>query len=260
MPQCARTVSAAVLALTVAGCAGEPALVDVKGACADVYKSQVCTWSKTRGKDVVEAGVVVPIGAIENAPADDKMVWPPVAAANLSVPDSARASGLTQFTMYWEATGHPPGPYLTPHFDFHFYMISAAELAAIDCKDETKPAALPAAYALPDITLPPDMAKMTGVAKMVGLCAPQMGMHSLPAAELASKDPFRGDMVVGYYHGKPIFIEPMVTKAMLMEKKSFDFPIPAIPGLTGAHPTKFHAEYDATQQAYRFVFSGFAAA
>jgi hypothetical protein len=64
-------------------------------------------------------------------------------------------------------------------------------------------------------------------------------------------------MVVGYAHGKSIFIEPMVAKAMLMEKKSFDLVIPQIPGLTGAHPTKFHAEYDATKQEYRMVFSEF---
>jgi hypothetical protein len=50
----------------------------------------------------------------------------------------------------------------------------------------------------------------------------------------------------------------MVTKAMLMEKKSFDLAIPQIPGLAGTHPTKFHAEYDATKQAYRMIFSAFA--
>jgi hypothetical protein len=84
-----------------------------------------------------------------------------------------------------------------------------------------------------------------------------MGMHSLPTAEMESKDAFRGSMVVGYYHGKAIFIEPMLSKTMLMEKKSFDLPVPSIPGLTAAHPTKFHAEYDAAQQSYRFVFSAF---
>ena len=33
---------------------------------------------------------------------------------------------------------------MTPHFDFHFYLISREEIAAIDCKSESKPAALPA--------------------------------------------------------------------------------------------------------------------
>jgi len=64
--------------------------------------------------------------------------------------------------------------------------------------------------------------------------------------------------VIGYYGGKPIFIEPMVTKAMLQERKSFDLPIPTIPGLSGNYPRKFRAEYDEAQQSYRFIFSEFA--
>ena len=48
-------------------------------------------------------------------------------------------------------------------------------------------------------------------------------------------------------------------KDMLMEKKSFDLPIPTIPGLTTSYPRTFHAEYDEKLQSYRFIFSGFAA-
>jgi hypothetical protein len=160
--------------------------------------------------------------------------------------------------MYWEAGGHPPGAFLTPHFDFHFYTIGSAERSAIDCVNLSKPAELPAGYALPDIQLPPHMAEMTGVPVLTGLCVQQMGMHAIPASDVERSEPFRASMVVGYTQGKPIFIEPMVAKAMLMEKKSFDVVIPQIPGLVGAHPTKFHAEYDATEQEYRIVLSGFA--
>lgn len=103
------------------------------------------------------------------------------------------------------------------------------------------------------------MAQMTGVETLVGLCVPKMGMHSLLTTEMESPDTFRGTMVVGYYRGKPIFIEPMITKAMLMEKKSFELAIPDVPGI-GAHPTKFRAEYDAAKASYRFAFSGFTSA
>jgi hypothetical protein len=85
-----------------------------------------------------------------------------------------------------------------------------------------------------------------------------MGMHSLLTSEMESTSLFRGTMVVGYYHGKPIFIEPMITKEMLLEQKNFDLPIPAIPGMVGNHPRAFRAEYDSAQKAYRFVFSDFA--
>ena len=40
-------------------------------------------------------------------------------------------------------------------------------------------------------------------------------------------------MVIGYDKAQPIFIEPMITKAMLEEKAGFDLPIPGIPGMSG---------------------------
>jgi hypothetical protein len=52
----------------------------------------------------------------------------------------------------------------------------------------------------------------------------------------------------------------MISKAMLMKQASFDLPLPNVPGLKGPRPTKFHAEYDGTQRAYRFTLSGFVAA
>jgi hypothetical protein len=250
----------AVVAVVVGGCKqSPPAVVEVNGECADVFHGQVCTWARMQGDSVLAVGVTVPVAAIDSAPAEEgPMAWPPVAAAALQVPESAQQqSGLTHFTMFWEATGHPPAPYLTPHFDFHFYTIPSAERTAIDCADTTKPAALAAGYALPDVTLPPPMAKMIGVSTLVGICVPRMGMHSLLSSELASDTPFRGSLVIGYYAGKPIFVEPMITRAMLDEKHSFDLPIPAIPGMTGNHPGTFHAEYDAQRNVYRFEFSGF---
>jgi hypothetical protein len=146
---------------------------------------------------------------------------------------------------------------MTPHFDFHFYAIPAAEREAIDCADTAKPAALPSGYGLPDIALPPEMADMVGVSTLVGLCVPQMGMHGIVQAEIDRTDAFEGTMVVGYYQGTPIFIEPMISKAMLLRRASFDLPVPAVPGFAGAVPTRFHAEYDAASASYRFVMSGF---
>ncbi len=225
MSHSVRTISAVLVAIAAGGCTSEAPLVEVKGACADVFKAQLCTWAKTKGTKLVEAGAVVPLASIENAPANPPMVWPPAAAAVIDMPEPVRQQGgLTQLTMFWEAGGHPPGAYMTPHFDFHFYTVAASERAAMDCKD---------------------------------LSVPQMGMHALLASEIERKDAMSGSMVIGYYKGKPIFIEPMLSKAMLMRKQSFDLAIPDVPGLSGAHPTKFHAEYDAKQQAYRFTYSAF---
>ncbi len=261
MSRCITGVSLAVLACALSACAAETPVTEVTGECADAYQGQVCTYASVQGTTVIDIGATVPIASIENAPADEVMEsWPPVAVARLNLPESVREqTGLTELTMFWEAAGHPPGPYLTPHFDFHFYTIPPAEVEAIDCADLSKPAALPSTYSLIDIALPPEMAQMTGEATLVGLCVPKMGMHALLSSELESDKVFRGSLVLGYYAGKPIFVEPMLTKEMLMEKKSFELPIPEIPGLSGPHPTRFRAEWDAQQQAYHFLFSGFSA-
>jgi hypothetical protein len=253
-----RATTVLFLAIIAGACARDEAIVDVKGSCADAFKASMCTYAKTKGATLVEAGAVIPMASIENAPASVPMTWPPVADAVANMPDSAlKQSGLTHLTFYWEADGHPPRAFMTPHFDFHFYLVPAAEVAAMDCKDLSKPAALPAAFTLGDIDLPPDMQKMMGVKSLVGLCIPGMGMHSLLTSEFERKDASEGSMVIGYYKGKAIFMEPMISKAMLMKKASFDLPIPDVPGLTSAHPTKFHAEWDAAGNSYRFMFSGF---
>jgi hypothetical protein len=248
-----------VLAVISAGCAKkEVPIVEVRGECADVYKGQICTWAHMQGTTLVDVGATIPVASVENAPNEPDMAWPPVALARLQLPKDAQGpSGMTELTVYWEAAGHPPGPYMTPHFDFHFYTIAPTEQAAIDCKDNAKPATLAAGYSLPDQDLPPDMARMIGVKTLVGICIPGMGMHSLPTAELESKEPFTGDMVIGYYATKPVFIEPMITRALLMEKKAMTFPVPAIPGMTGNRPGSWRADYDSTATSYRFVFSGF---
>lgn len=250
-----------VFATVLGACAKEVPIVEVQGECGTAFAAQVCTWARMQGEKVIDVGALVPLASIENAPKEAAMTWPPVSVATLALPGAVQQeTGLTELTMFWEAMGHPPGPYLTPHFDFHFYMVPPADVAAIDCSDPAKPATLAAAYSLPDVPLPPEMATLTGVPSLVGLCVPTMGMHSLLTAELESKEPFHGSMVIGYYHGKPIFVEPMLTREMLLERRSFDLPVPRIPGASGRYPRTFHAEYDGQQKAYRFVWSGFAAA
>lgn len=238
-------------------CSKETPVVEIRGECGSMFGAEVCTWARMRGDSVIDLGVLVPIAGIESAPKDAEMAWPPKTTAVLALPAAAQQrTGLTHLTIYWEAMGHPPGPYLTPHFDFHFYTISPEQRAAMDCTDLSKPAQLPSGYSLPDVALPPPLATMTGTATLVGLCVPGMGMHSLLTTELESTNVFRGTMVIGYYQGKPIFVEPMITKAMLLEKQPFDLAIPAIPGM-GNRPRAFRAEYDQQQQVYRFVFSDF---
>jgi hypothetical protein len=248
-----RGLLTALSSLLVAGlssCSGGPQLI--QGECRPVHGSDICVWAEMNGSTPLSFGATVPIGAIERAPADAPMVWPPVAAATIPVPAAlTQATTIETVTVFWEPHGHPPGPYLAPHFDFHFNTLSAAGLDAIDCADATKPATLPAAYAMADIDAP------APIGKLVGLCVPKMGMHSMPDAELQAGRVFEKTMIVGYYKTKPIFIEPMITRATLLERKGFSIAVPDVPGkpANARYPTQFRADYDQPAQSYRLVFS-----
>ncbi len=236
-------VGAAVI--SAPGCSREKM---VQGECRQVNGADVCSWGTVMGDRVVAFGATIPMKAIEGAPADVPMVWPPKADATIPLPAEVKAAGFDNITVFWEPHGHPPGPYLTPHFDFHFNNM---DVSRIDCADSTKPATMPSAYEMPDVAIP--QMKVT----LMGLCVPGMGMHSLLASELHSPNLFQKTMIVGYYHKRPIFVEPMVTRATMMERKSFALDIPAVPGASVAahYPAQFRADYDSTAQAYRFTFS-----
>jgi hypothetical protein len=245
-------------ALVAAACATQVAPVSmptrqVAGSCKPAFGAQICSYAEMSGTRVVALGATIPMAAIDNTPLDGPMVWPPVADAVVPMPAEARAAtGIDHLTVYWEHHGHPPAPFLTPHFDFHFYTISDADRLAIDCANKTKPAILPTGFSLPDIEIP-------GLGMLTGICAPGMGMHSLVTSELAGTTPFSGTMVLGFYNARPIFFEPMVAKVKLEEKKSFTLPLVTPAGLAaGVHyPARFEAVYDASIPGYRFVFSGF---
>lgn len=228
----------------------------VQGECRPVNGADVCVWGETSGNALVAFGATIPVGSVENAPADAPMVWPPVSDAVIPLREAVRsATGFAVMTVFWEPHGHPPGPYLVPHFDFHFYAIPAGEVDAIDCADSTKPGRLPAAYELPDVNIPQ-------LGTLLGLCVPKMGMHALLGAELHAATPFQKTMIVGYYRGRPIFVEPMITRATLLERRSFSMDIPEVPDrpTNARYPTTFRADYDSTAQTYKFVFSGLTAA
>ena len=123
---------------------------------------------------------------------------------------------------------------------------------AIDCTNLSKPAALPTGYTLPDIEIP-DMGTL------VGLCVPKMGMHAMPGTDMETSDAFHASMILGYYGSVPIFFEPMISRAMLLERADFSLLVPGVEDLPeGVHyPSEFRADYDADKDQYVFIASGF---
>jgi hypothetical protein len=222
--------------------------------CTTVLESRVCAWVTLAGGDPVELGATIPMALIEAVPPDAAMVWPPAELGVIELPAEARAAwGIDHLGINWEAHGHPPATFMTPHFDFHFYSISREAVRGIDCTDVSKPSAIPGGYALPDIDIP-DMGTL------VGLCVPRMGMHAMPAADAGARDAFGASMIVGYYGGTPIFFEPMVSRALLLERSDFSLPVPSVEGLPEGvrYPSELRAKYDAEKQEYRLVATGFA--
>jgi hypothetical protein len=222
-----------------------------QGACADVYGGEVCTWSREQGEVLLEFGATVPMATVDNAPLGGEMVFPPVAQARIALPETVREqTGFDHLGINWEAHGHPPGPFLTPHFDFHFYTISADSADAIDCSDSGKPGVLPAGYQLPDLEIP-DMGTL------VGLCVPQMGMHAVRDDELMSTETFSASMILGYYGQELVFVEPMVTRARLMQGRNFALVVPGVPASSGmnAWPVGLEARFDDERRSWEFVFT-----
>jgi hypothetical protein len=246
-----RMLAGTVLGVVLAGTSACTKERLVQGECKSVNGADLCTWGKMSGNTLVSFGATIPVKYVEGSPAEAPMAWPPKADAIVALPaEVASAVGFTTMTVYWEPHGHPPGPYLTPHYDFHFYNIAAADVAKIDCADSTKPATLPAAYELPDVTIPQ-------LGTLVGICVPGMGMHSLPGAELHAATLFEKTMVVGYYHKSPIFLEPMIGRATLMARRTFTVDQPSVPGQSAnvRNPAQFEARFDSTAQAYQFTFT-----
>lgn len=244
-----RRLAGAGLGLLLVGTAACTKERVVQGECRSYNGADVCTWGRMRGDAVVAFGATIPLKSIENSPAETPMVWPPKVDIVVALPAAVQtATGYNHMNVFWEPHGHPPGPYLTPHYDFHFNNITAAEVAKIDCADSSK-AAAPAGYELPDVVIPQ-------MGTLIGLCVPGMGMHALSSAELRATGLFEKTMIVGFYHQKPIFVEPMITRATLLARKSFSLDIPAVAGAPAnlKVPAVFEAVYDSTAQAYQFTW------
>ncbi len=222
----------------------------VAGPCGSVFGAKVCTSYRTQSGKVTEFSMTVPTAAIEQAPPSVPMVWPP--KADVAVPFATEVHEQTGFTfanIYWNAEGHTPAVYMVPHFDFHFYFVPEEEMQGIDCKDTRKPQIMPAGYAMPDDEIPQ-------LGTLIGMCIPAMGMHAVPATDLNGKTHWEGTLVVGYYGGKPMFIEPMLTRELLLRKHSFSLAVPKIePTPHVRYPKSFNAVYHPESETYDFIFS-----
>lgn len=133
--------------------------------------------------------------------------------------------------LNWNPNGHEPEViYGKPHFDFHFYSMTPAEVAAIPMYEEDSAKFKNAPS--PDYFPPAYFNAGGGV--------PQMGAHWVDGTspELNGQ-PFTQTFLFGSYDGEVTFYEPMITLEFLKNTTNFQRPIPqpAKVQKTGWYPT-----------------------
>lgn len=176
----------------------------------------------------------------------------------LALPTDAEHAPFTHVSLGWNPQGHAPrGIYDRPHFDLHFYMVSEADVRAIDPADpafEVKAAkskTIRAEYVPARYVATPDP-------------IPRMGVHWVDAAspELNGK-PFTTTFLYGFSDGKMNFVEPMITTAYLESVRRtpgqvvrFDVQQPKTFEIPGAYPTAYSVRYDSDQDEYIIALEG----
>jgi hypothetical protein len=209
-------------------------------------------------------GVALSEAALTNLPMTPNAPSPSAAMLTLALPTTAPATGFDHVMLDWNPQGHEPdNVYTHPHFDFHFYKVSAAEVMAImptDPQFATKAAALPAAQYVPSRY---QAAHILGNVPAAAAVVPMMGLHWLDTASPELQPPpagrtFTETFIYGSYNGKFIFLEPMITKAYLESLKNNTamtraIPTPAKVQDAGYYPSAYSIGYDAAAKEYRIT-------
>lgn len=169
---------------------------------------------------------------------------------DIPMPPQASSTPYDHIGLDWNPAGHAPGPYLLPHFDVHFYMISRAQRTAMTgVGDDSARMVAP-----PDLRYLPDgyMSTHEGV--------PQMGMHWVdPDSPELHGATFTETMIWGTYNGKVVFHEPMITRDFLLGKPNMSksLKLPAAYIRTGLYyPTTCNVHYSSATKEYVVSLGG----
>lgn len=201
-------------------------------------------------------------------PAHPMPGMPSAVMLTLALPAEAANTGYDHVMLDWNPAGHEPEHvYTLPHFDFHFYQITAAEREAIMPTSPdwaTRAPNFPAAEYVPAGYLAAStLANIPPAAAAV----PMMGLHWLDpqSQELQpppNGKPFTTTFIYGSYDGKFIFLEPMITKAYIESMKdkpegvSMQVGTAARVAKSGAYPNAYAIRYDAATKEYRISLEG----
>lgn len=210
----------------------------------------------------VSIGVALSEAALNNLPMTPNAPSPSAVMLQLALPADAPVQGYNHVMLDWNPAGHEPDHvYTLPHFDFHFYKITPAQVMAMMPSDpqwNTKAASLPAA---PFVPAGYQAAHVLANIPAGAAAVPMMGLHWLDVSSPELQPPpanqtFTETFIYGSYDGAFIFLEPMITKAYLESVKvnggkSRTIPTAAQVATAGYYPTAYSIRYDAAAKEYR---------
>jgi hypothetical protein len=231
-------------------------------------RTYVVTDHKRNDRTPLEIGIVLDERALEALPTTGMSMF------DLALP----AQNPTPYRLVeldWNSHGHEPdGVYSVPHFDFHFYTITAAERNAID------PVALgDSTYQAMANNLPPEAQRSQFYVPLSPpqgpiVAVPRMGAHwgDLRAPELQGAfghpenfKPFTTTFLHGSWNGRFIFDEPMITRAFILSRKSANSEASrdSVISLSraqqyrpaGYRPAAYRVAYDAREHEYRIALT-----
>jgi hypothetical protein len=195
-------------------------------------------------------GVVLSEDALAGLPTDTSAGH---TMLNLAIP---AADGLPYafVSVGWNPNGHEPeGLFTVPHFDFHFYTESEAEVMSWmpGMPGWETAAQQPEARYIPQ----------GFIADPSGHIVPMMGLHWLDASDAtyAPGGPgFTEVFLFGSYGGDLVFAEPMITKAFLETHPNHSETIaqPAAYAADGYYPTRYSVRWDGASRAYVITLEG----
>lgn len=236
----------AVLSLTACVVPPQERAARFEGRAVPLGKGTVRTVVRTdAGGKPVSIAIVLTETALDGLPAAAPGTHPNFAYV-LPMPETGPRTVVDHVMINWEAAGHPPQKvYDVPHFDFHFYLVSASEREKVHFKDESESAApnqqppaelLPAGYVIPP-----------------GTAVPGMGVHAInPAAAEFKGQPFTATFIYGFHDKRQTFLEPMVTLDYLKTRPAFSAPVirPATYLKAGVYPVSYSVKYDSAARTY----------
>ncbi len=208
-----------------------------------------------RSEVIVEGDVVTSISAVFSESALTNLpATLPTTEFMLPMPVGAPTTVVNHIGLNWNPQGHPPPMvYTVPHFDTHFYFISLAQRQTMTPADP--------AFATKAAVVPPaDQIASGYVADPQGI--PMMGTHytDSKSAEFMGSA-FTSTLVYGYYEGKMIFVEPMMTKAFIESNpnETKAIRVPARYPAAGRYATAYSVTHDVAAKEYRVTLKQFVA-